>query len=292
MLYVFSTLFVVALALAIYAYRAKQTRLMLQSRFNQVIGLRQLIHLLRFHRRQTHQWLNIHLNTTTGSPPAQPEPPALAESRAIKNLIQSLTNLAEPSNRPMYRILAKRLHNLLEEWPSYSLQRNQVEHGKLIRHVLYLIDDTITQSLIAAEQNHIFNHYQAVWPVTLNAIDSLSRFRYTIHNFSVGSPAMERELRLHLQILKRRLGQMTLPIHEPVPPLILDTLFGQFDDIPLYVADEDQVRDALYQFSQQVSDTLFQLFDSMLAEIANEVEVKLPELHQHQGTGVLPFNHL
>jgi|GEM_PF-746822 len=268
----FISLFVgFALGLGYYIYHTRQSNSLLQNRFNQVIGLRQLIHLLRFHRRQTHLLLySERANAVVEQP--------LNESLAIQNLLRTLISQAEQSQRPMYRILMKRITVLLDEWPRYSVQRNQAVHGKTIRHVLYLIDDTVTQSLLVTDKEQLFKQYQSVWPITLNAIDSLSRFRHTIYNFTPNSLAMKRELRLHSQILRRRLDQMSILNSEPVSPLIVESLFDQFEKIDLDNSNNAQSKEQLYHFSQLVSETLFNLFDLVLADIGKEISVRLPEL--------------
>ena len=268
MLYFILTLCLVGIALGTIIIRSRQQRDLLQTRFNQIIGLRQLIHLLRFHRRQSHQALKS----------APPRTENLSESIAIKTLIHSLINQAEITNKPMYRILDKQLSTILDEWPKYSVQRNQSTHGKAIRHVLYLIDDTLTQCLITSEKEELFTQYQGTWPIMLNAIDSLSRFRYAIENYKMGSDVMARELGLHAQILKRRMAQLHLPDDPAVPPLIIDNLFIQYDNIDLNGHDKELVKYHLYQFSLEASDTLFHLFDLVLSHIGAELSIKLPEL--------------
>ncbi|MDP2557898.1 hypothetical protein Q8W15_12595 [Photobacterium damselae subsp. piscicida] len=51
----------------------------------------------------------------------------------------------------MFRLLKQRTLPILEEWPHYSIARNQAVHGKAIRHVFYLIDDLVTQALLSAD---------------------------------------------------------------------------------------------------------------------------------------------
>ncbi|PSW18432.1 hypothetical protein C9I98_17175 [Photobacterium sanctipauli] len=274
MLYLFVSILIALSVIGVWAYHLKQRKQLLERRFNQIIGLRQLIHLLRFHRRQSHQRL---CESSAEHPQSM-----LAESMAIQALIRTLLSQAEQNHKPMYRILMKRVSRLLDEWPGYSIQRNQTLHGKTIRHVLYLIDDTITQSLISADKDEVFRQYQSVWPVTLNAIDSLSRFRYTIHNYACDSETMQRELNLHLQILQRRLKQIALPYSEVIEPQILEELNEQFEAIDLDHPDEFKIKDELYVFSLQVSDVLFQFFDNVLSQIGGEISIKMPELRMHE----------
>ncbi|MGF1698878.1 hypothetical protein L4D09_00975 [Photobacterium makurazakiensis] len=277
MFYLIISIIITITIISAWVYHVRLQRHQLNSRFNQIIGLRQLIHLLRFHRRQTHHQL-------CNAPHAHLYQPALAESMAIQSLIRSLLSQAEHNNKPMYRLLMQQISKLLDEWPHYSIQRNQTIHGKTIRHVLYLIDDTITQTLIAADKDTIFKQYQSVWPITLNAIDSLSRFRYTIHYYSNHSDKdiMERELNLHLKILHRRLKQIAIPYTEVIELQILEELTAQFNQIDLRHPETIKVESELYLFSLQVSDVLFQFYDHVLSEIGRELSIKMPAVTMHE----------
>ncbi|PSW03669.1 hypothetical protein [Photobacterium lipolyticum] len=258
------------IATSFLVWQSKQTNDVLQARFDQVIGLRQLIYLLRFHRRQSHQCLS-HIRS--------PKLEELNEAKAIKALLHTLVNQAEQTHKPMHRILRQRINSLLNEWFYYSVRRNQAVHGKAIRHVLYLIDDLITQSLLAAGKEQLFNQYQAVWPITLNAIDSLSRFRHTIESYNVDNSASKRELKLHIQIIQHRLGQLSLLMHRAPPAFMLDELQADFGQINLDAQDVMITKQALYQLSLRISDTIFILFDVMLGDIANDISVRFPTIH-------------
>jgi hypothetical protein len=262
-----------------FIWQARENKFLLQARFDQVIGLRQLIFLLRFHRRESHQYL---------SQTNQSEVTQLNEVLAIKSLMKILSSQADQAHKPMYRILTKQINTLLLEWSSYSVRRNQAVHGKVIRHVLYLIDDVITQSLLAADKETLFKTYQKAWPITLNAIDSLSRFRYAIDSYTLGKNASERELRVHISVIQRRLGQVALLVSQPPPAFIIDGLMLEFDSTNLQTRDLEKVKDDLYQLSLKTSDTIFNLFDMILADIATDISVRFPEL-QRTNSNVVAF---
>ncbi|MGF1757335.1 hypothetical protein L4D76_05140 [Photobacterium sagamiensis] len=261
------------IAIGFIAWQSNQRNNLLQARFDQVIGLRQLIYLLRFHRRQSHQCL-LNINSS--------ELKELNEAKAIKALMRTLVSQAEQTHKPMHRILRQRINSLLNEWFHYSVRRNQAVHGKAIRHVLYLIDDLISQSLLAAGKEQLFNQYQAVWPITLNAIDSLSRFRHTIENYNVDNSGAKRELKLHIQIIQRRLGQLSLLMHQTPPVFMLEELQADFDKINLNAPYVMVTKQSLYQLSLRISDTIFILFDLMLGDIANDISVRFPAIHLNE----------
>ncbi|MEH6529943.1 MAG: hypothetical protein V7735_01205 [Photobacterium frigidiphilum] len=262
-----------------FIWQARENKRFLQTRFDQVIGLRQLIFLLRFHRRESHHFLSQ-------SHPLKAT--QLNEVIAIKSLMKILSSRADKVHKPMYRILAKQINKLLDEWSSYSVRRNQAAHGKAIRHVLYLIDDVITQSLLAADKETLFKTYQTAWPITLNAIDSLSRFRYAIDSYTLGKNSSERELRVHISVIQRRLGQIALLTNKPPLAFMIDDLMLEFESINLQARNLEDVKDDLYQLSLKISDTIFNLFDIILTDIATDISVRFPEL-QHTSSNVVAF---
>jgi hypothetical protein len=262
-----------------FIWQARENKHLLQARFDQVIGLRQLIYLLRFHRRESHQYL---------SKANHSEVTKLSEHTALKSLMKILSSQADSAHKPMYRILEKQINKLLDEWSSYSIRRNQVVHGKAVRHVLYLIDDVITQSLLAADKKTLFKTYQTAWPITLNAIDSLSRFRYLIDSYTLGKTSSERELRVHISVIQRRLGQISLLTNKPPLAFMIDDLMLEFEGINLQARNLEDVKNDLYQLSLKISDTIFNVFDIILADIATDISVRFPGL-QHTSSNVVAF---
>ncbi|PSV48478.1 hypothetical protein [Photobacterium indicum] len=262
-----------------FLWQARENKRFLQTRFDQVIGLRQLIFLLRFHRRETHHFLSQSHPLETAQ---------LNEVVAIKSLMKILSSRADKVHKPMYRILAKQINKLLDEWLSYSVRRNQAAHGKAIRHVLYLIDDVVTQSLLAADKEALFKTYQTAWPITLNSIDSLSRFRYAIDSYTLGKNSSKRELRIHISVIQRRLGQIALLTNKPPLTFMIEDLMLEFESINLQARNLEDVKGELYQLSLKISDTIFNLFDIILTNIATDISVRFPEL-QHTSSNVVAF---
>ncbi|MGF1876248.1 hypothetical protein L4D77_13075 [Photobacterium frigidiphilum] len=266
-------------ASCVFIWQARENKRFLQTRFDQVIGLRQLIFLLRFHRRESHHFLS------------QSHPLEATQSNeviAIKSLMKILSSQADQAHKPMYRVLAKQINKLLGEWSSYSVRRNQAAHGKAIRHVLYLIDDVITQSLLSADKETLFKTYQTAWPITLNAIDSLSRFRYAIDSYTLGKNSSKRELRMHISVIQRRLGQIALLTNKPPLTFMIEDLMLEFESINLQARNLEDVKGELYQLSLKISDTIFNLFDIILTDIATDISVRFPEL-QHTSSNVVAF---
>lgn len=258
------------LALTAWYFYNKQQQAQTEAHFDQILGLRQLIQLLRQHRRLSHSHLmKSHLMKSRGE-----TLPVFPEQNAILSLSHTLLSQAGLEQKPMYRILTQHLQQLSTEWPQYSMSRNQANHGKNIRHVMYLIDDHLTTSLLIADKSTLFEQYQQFWPVTLNALDTLAQFRSTVAVFHPGNSKQEVLLRRHLHLLQRRLGQMNLMLKIPGPSLMADQLENDLTTLLQSASASKACRLALYKFSLSLSDNIFYLFDAKLTEIAHALAIE------------------
>ncbi|QUJ68338.1 hypothetical protein KDD30_04185 [Photobacterium sp. GJ3] len=253
------------LALTVWYFYNKQQLAQTEAHFDQILGLRQLIQLLRQHRRLTHSQLMKHSEMTI---------PEWTEQDAIQHLSNQLVSQASLEQKPMYRILHQNLQQLANEWPRYSLSRNQAIHGKSIRHAMYLIDDHLTTSMLLADRPNLFEQYQQFWPVTLNALDTLAQFRATVGSFHPENHKEEILLRRHLHLLQRRLGQMNLMLKVPGPSLMADQLEQDLTTLLNSTTATKACRLALYKFSLSLSDHIFYLFDAKLMEIAHGLSIE------------------
>ncbi|HIF9391618.1 TPA: hypothetical protein ACX6R5_003542 [Photobacterium damselae] len=270
------SLFIFTVCCGYVIYRYNREYQDLQQQFNQIIGLRQLIFLLRFHRRESHNRL---LKPTEKQ--LNIEQP-LPESIAIQRLLLSLLGQAEHQHRPMFRLLKQRTLPILEEWPSYSIARNQAVHGKAIRHVFYLIDDLVTQALLSADQEELFKQYQLAWPMILNALDSLARFRCDIELTSKPKQHYYQSLQIQLKVIERRLKQVSLIQQHQLPSIAFDDLEYKFNQLKHSDKQPIDAQQSLYFLSQQISDFIFTLFDLMLKDIAQSLDVRMPDIAPQQ----------
>ncbi|MCM0147427.1 hypothetical protein KCN56_02440 [Photobacterium galatheae] len=252
------------LTLTAWYFYNKQQQAQTEAHFEQILGLRQLIQLLRQHRRLSHSHLMKRTSHTI---------PVFHEQEALRQMSSQLVSQVSLEQKPMYRILDQNLQQLCYEWPNYSLSRNQAMHGKSIRHAMYLIDDHLTTSMLIADNDRLFDQYQQFWPVTLNALDTLAQFRATVATFRPGKVNTEVLLHRHLNLLQRRLGQMNLMLSVPGPSLMADQLEQDLDTLLQSASEAHACRLALYKFSLSLSDNIFFLFDAKLLEIAHALAI-------------------
>ncbi|MGF1828288.1 hypothetical protein L4D04_03675 [Photobacterium angustum] len=253
-------------------WKTKKNNTQLQLQFDQIIQLRQLIQFIRYHRRYCHQ--KIVSNNTNNK---------LHESiqnkrYASKQTLSILIHQADTNHKPMYRILRQEIQRLFTDSPNYSLQRSQAVHGRIIRHIMYLIDDVISASLLTAEKDTTFEHYQSAWPVTLNALDSLNKFRWTIEQHPLENKSYAQELEMHVKMIQRRLGQISMISHQTPPIWPIEKLMQTFQEIQFHTQDENKLKEELYLYSIQISDTIFQFFDLIINDIADDLAITGPNI--------------
>ena len=253
-------------------WKTKKSNTQVQLQFDQIIQLRQLIQFIRHHRRYCHQ--KIVSNNTNNK-----FHESIQNKRyALKQTLSILIHQADANHKPMFRILRQEIQRLFTDSPNYSLQRSQAVHGRIIRHIMYLIDDVISSSLLTAEKDTTFEHYQSAWPVTLNALDSLNKFRWTIEQHPLENKSYARELEMHVKMIQRRLGQISMVSHQTPPIWPIEKLMQTFQEIQFHNQDENKLKEELYLYSIQISDTIFQFFDLIINDIANDLAITVPNI--------------
>ena len=136
-----STLLSIAILAGIYHLSSKREQQHAR-KYQLLTLLRDVVHLLRYHRAATHYSLQFQQND-------QQKLDALND--ALTNKLHLLVETSRFENKPMYRVLQIKVGKLLEQWDDHSVARNQMEHGKLIRHCLFLMDE-VTIAWLAVEQ--------------------------------------------------------------------------------------------------------------------------------------------
>lgn len=260
--------------LAVYCWfqKLQKNNNQLKMQFEQIMMLRQLIEFIRYHRRFCHQKLvhpskNVEFDESVN-----------VKTHIMKETLTALIHQAESNHKPMFRILRKEIQSLLTECHEYNLQRSQAVHGRIIRHIMYLIDDVMSMALLNSEKKHAFKQYQTAWPIILNSLDNLQRFRWMIEHYPIKSSIYQRDLKINIKMIQRRLGQIQMLSLQHPPTWPIEKLLTNFQAHSFETHDEKGLREGLYGYSFQVSDTIFQYFDLILADIADELAIEAPSL--------------
>jgi hypothetical protein len=237
-----------------------------QKRHQQIAGLRQLVHYCRRHRAESH---NILVYGSTRSNRLQ------KIEDAMTSLSCELVANASHDNKPVYRILEKRILKLLDGWSCKNVNQNQMQHGRTIRHCLFLIDELVLTWLAERPNESASQTYNRSWQRIIDSMESLTQFRIAI--VDMASDSGYQRLKSQAGILHRRMNQLSsftpLAASSPATASVLEQLRRLAEG-------EQETPSALqlYHLSSAVSLLIFNSYDSILEQVAENFYQPLPKL--------------
>ncbi len=267
MFILFTTLLTAAIFIGLYisSQLRKQNN---QLRFNHILQLRQLIALVRQHRTATHFALSA----------GQDKHSQLQQLQQDIHLCgQDLLKQGHSDNKSLFRILNDRLTQLTNEWPQTSVARNQLNHGRLLRQVLFILDEVMIVWLIDSKREDISNQYHKSWQKIIDSLEVLTRFRIAIAD--IDSDIGKQRLIYHCSLLCRRVDQLcTISPVSPITPEQAEVL----SELSAIHAPEQLKlsQQSLYLHSQDLSLLIFNVYDQILSNICDELYQPLPSNQQ------------
>lgn len=237
-----------------------------QKRHQQISDLRQLVHYCRRHRAESHNALVY----------------GVAANQQLSDLESAMTALCSKlidntsfDSKPVYRILEKRILKLLDGWQDKNVYQNQMQHGRTIRHCLFLIDELILTWLAERPDEGVSIDYNSRWQRILDSMETLTQFRIAI--IDMDSDTGYQRLINQAGILHRRLNQLSaftpLAAASPATSSVLEQL--------RLLAEGDQESlsaEQLYRLSSAISLLIFSSYDSILERVTETFYQPLPKL--------------
>lgn len=260
-----STLLSIVILAGIYHLSSKREQ-QHASKYQLLTLLRDVVHLLRRHRAATHYSIQFNKN----------------KEQEIEDINQALTQklylLVESSrseNKPMYRVLQINVNKMLEQWQDNSVARNQMEHGKLIRHCLFLMDEVTIAWLAIEQRDELHDEYHISWQAIIDNLETLTQLRICIRDFDDVSD--QERLKNTAAIMLRKLNQLAviapLSIASPVAVRSIQALHDHVEDRVTGLTEEE-----LYNITSDLSLTIFNTYDHVLSTIVEELYLPLPRL--------------
>ncbi|PWI35018.1 hypothetical protein DI392_01690 [Vibrio albus] len=254
-----------AVILATFYYYSQIRENSNHSKHTTVTYLRQIVHLCRQHRAATHDALAK----------GQHNSDIDAISQLLDDTMQQLLSEVGLTDKPIYRILQTKLKKLTDSWYSISISQNQINHGRVIRHCLLLIDEIMITWVLEAQKQELSNEYHHNWHQVIDSLDSLTQFRVTIQD--LGSEHGNTRIKYLSETLHRRLKKLGMinPVVMSSPNFqVLCTRLEAITD----TEDAQLSSESLYQLSSDISLMIFNIYDYILADVAENVYVPLPKL--------------
>ena len=247
-------------------YFSKQRESTLQRKYELLIDLRQLLYLSRQHRSATHHALMFGEKRE-------------AELSHLQDLLHEKSNhlisTSHFDSKPMYRVLQLKLKALMNNWQDRSIARNQMMHGKAIRHCMFLMDEVMLAWLVESNREDLSEEYHMNWQQVIDSMDTLTQLRISIEDMHTQDSSAR--LRHYCDLLRRKLNQLAL-----ISPLSIASpacskamhILSELHENPAFDIPQEQ----LYQLTSDVSLSIAHVYDQMLADVSESLYIPLPKL--------------
>jgi len=247
-------------------YLAKQRESTLQKKFDLLIDLRQVLYLCRQHRSATHHILMFNEQRH-------------AELKPIQDLligkINHLISIAPTDSKPMYRVLQLKLKALLTEWEKRNISRNQMLHGKAIRHCMFLLDEVMLAWLVDVNREDLSDEYHMNWQQIIDTMDALTQLRICIEEMK--TPEGRVRLQHSSDIVRRKLEHLTLINPQSMSTPACTTARSVLDELHENMT-LDIDMSTMYQLTTNISLSISVVYDHMLTELTEILYQPLPKL--------------
>lgn len=260
-----STLISIAILAGIYHLAAKREKQHAR-KYQLLTLLRDTVHLLRRHRAVTHYSIQHQQNHEKEIEPIHQE---------LGYKLHQLVETSSFENKPMYRVLQIKIDKLLEQWQDNTVARNQMEHGKLIRHSLYLMDEVTLAWLAIAQRDELNDEYHMNWQTVIDSLETLTQLRISIQD--MGDKGGPERMKNYASVMIRRLNQLAvinpLSIASPISTRSIQSLNEYIEGELTSLSEEE-----LYDITSDLSLTIFNTYDQMLSDIIETLYLPLPRL--------------
>lgn len=260
-----STLISIAILAGIHHFAAKREKQHVR-KYQLLTLLRDIVHLLRRHRAVTHYSIQYQQSH---------EKEIEQIHQDLGDKLHQLVETSRFENKPMYRVLQIKIDKLLERWQDNTVARNQMEHGKLIRHSLYLMDEITIAWLAISQRDELYDEYHMNWQTVIDNLETLTQLRISIQDMTDrGGPE---RMRNYAAVMVRRLNQLSvispLSIASPMSAKSIQSLNEYLEGEVVSLSEE-----ALYDITSDLSLTVFNTYEQMLSGIIETLYQPLPRL--------------
>jgi hypothetical protein len=193
----------------------------------------------------------------------------------LSELSDSLISKSRLESRPSYRTFQTKLEAMHIGWQGRTTNRNQVMHGKAIRHCMHLMDEATQVLLIETEQSEVSEKYHLHWQKVFDSMEALTELRLCI--LEVNSSNGRLRVKQCCDTIKRKLKQLATISPEtfatPHSLAVRDKLTEISTSEHMKLSEDE-----LYELTSDISCAIIQSYDQILSDIANSQCRPLPKL--------------
>ncbi|CAM2791539.1 hypothetical protein [Vibrio rarus] len=190
----------------------------------------------------------------------------------ISESLQDLVHRSFINDRPMFRLLTKQVHTLMQQWPTMTPSKSQMSHGRAIRASLYLIDEIVLTWLIETEQVEESDTYSRQWSYVIDSLEALTQFRMLLDDSSqkLSTTGQNELLLVKAQYLLQKIKRLNR-----VSPLTTATLTLAQTDLSEIISAQKKINQLpprqLYQLTNEISLAIFKVYDQILVELCEKL---------------------
>jgi hypothetical protein len=237
-----------------------------ERKYQLVMDLRTVLSLCRQHRSLTHN-AKVHHQFDE-------EVVARIENQLL-DIVQHLVTTAKFENKPLYRVLEIKVKGMVNQWQEQNVAKNQMVHGKVIRHCMYLLDDVMLAWLAQAGRDDLYEQYHQNWQVVLDSMETLTQLRISIQE--VDTSHGEERIRYYCGSILKKMNRLAIINREVIHTPQCTVALGRLNDVSHGYADFSNIN-SLYSLSSEVSLAISDVYDDMLKSFAECLYQPLDDL--------------
>ncbi|MCW8332788.1 hypothetical protein [Vibrio paucivorans] len=254
--------------LALLFHHSKKRQVILKRKFDTLVQLRTLLQLCRDHRKVSHNALSSEVTDQ-----------CLRDTNSLyAKMIECSNSLIATvpfDNKPMYRIYQLKLKAMHDDWHTRSVSRNQIIHGKTIRHSMFLMDEIALAWLVDSERDGLSDEYHLNWQQVLDSMEVLTQLRLSIPDSDTPEGFMR--LKHYCDKTRRKLNQLSIisPL-SVASPASVDSI-RQLTEVSSAMSLPLSTQE-MYDVTSDISATISHVYDQMISEMSVSLYLPLPSI--------------
>ncbi|OIQ25893.1 hypothetical protein [uncultured Vibrio sp.] len=265
-MYMFISILITMFIILALSKMSKLKRSSLKRKYDSLVLLREILLLCRQHRMQTH-----HILQCTHEIRSNKALDAVYDKLMVKS--SQLVRIVNAENKPMYRVFQRNLKVMHSSWKEQSISRNQIIHGKTIRHCMFLMDEIAITWLVESGRNDVSNQYHNNWQQVFDCMELLTQLRVVIQDYH--NPTGKVRINHYCQKMSSKLNQLSiicpLAMGAPTSSNAMDLL----NEISTS-QDSNPTEHELYQLTSDISLVIAQVYDHILSDMTKQLYHQLP----------------
>ncbi len=228
-----------------------------QQRVESILGCIDLVRQLRAH------CVHPHLNDATCS--------IGTVSRDLSGQIRKLCKDRQVAPLSERHMLEQEVMELVDSAPTNTLASNLIQHGRIIRSLIYLLDKQVIKLMGESDALYLAGEYNEKWMRIMSAIEALTQYRIALSDTQCISLLRVTGRGMVLESKLKEI-QETVNLYQFEQSDALDHL-DQINHYHGLRGTEEAIVRQIYQLSSRISALLLEAYRSVIIETCDQIKV-------------------